>query len=89
MSIIANFLGALTILFIACKLMDIINWPMWQVLMPVWFPLVVIALVAVVEIIMHIKDVKDFEQMSMFDDYDDELDEEENSRKDKKRHHNG
>lgn len=35
-----GFLGALTILFIALKLLNVITWSWWWVLSPIWIPAV-------------------------------------------------
>ena len=37
-----GFLGALTILFIALKLTDVITWSWWWVLAPMWVPSAVV-----------------------------------------------
>lgn len=41
-----GFLGALTLLFIALKLMGYITWSWWWVLAPMWIPVVVIVVLA-------------------------------------------
>lgn len=38
-----GFLGALTLLFIALKLTEVIDWSWWWVLSPMWIPIVTIA----------------------------------------------
>ena len=48
-----NFLGLLTILFIALKLTNVIDWSWWWVLAPLWIPVVVVlGIVAIVAIVM-------------------------------------
>ena len=43
-----GFFGALTILFIALKLLDKIDWSWWWVLSPIWIPIVLVIIVLVV-----------------------------------------
>lgn len=38
-----GLVGALTILFIALKLTEVISWPWWLVLFPLWIGAVVVA----------------------------------------------
>lgn len=50
-----GFLGALTILFIALKLTNVIDWSWWWVLAPLWIPVAaVLGIVVIVAIIMLI-----------------------------------
>ena len=37
----------LQLLFIALKLMNYIDWPWWQVLMPIWISIIIIILIIV------------------------------------------
>lgn len=47
-----GFLGALTILFIALKLTNVIDWSWWWVLSPIWIPVaVVLGIIAIVAIV--------------------------------------
>lgn len=43
-----GFCEALTILFIALKLLDKIDWSWWWVLSPIWIPIVLIIIVLIV-----------------------------------------
>lgn len=53
-----GFLGALTILFIALKLTNVIDWSWWWVLAPIWIPVAavlgIIAIVAIVVLIVKV-----------------------------------
>lgn len=50
-----GFLGALTILFIALKLTNVIDWSWWWVLAPLWIPVaVVLGIIAIVAIVIMI-----------------------------------
>lgn len=50
-----GFLGALTILFIALKLTNVIDWSWWWVLAPLWIPVaVVLGIVVIVAIVVLI-----------------------------------
>lgn len=50
-----GFLGALTILFIALKLTNVIDWSWWWVLAPLWIPVaVVLGIVAITAIVIMI-----------------------------------
>ena len=50
-----GFLGALTILFIALKLTNVIDWSWWWVLAPLWIPVaVVLGIIAIVAIVVLI-----------------------------------
>jgi len=40
-----SFLGLLTILFIALKLLDKIDWSWWWVLAPLWIPLTIVLII--------------------------------------------
>lgn len=52
-----GFTGLLTILFIALKLLGIVNWSWWWVLSPIWISillvLLIIAFVVVLALIIH------------------------------------
>ena len=37
----------LQLLFIALKLMNYIDWPWWQVLMPIWISIIIVILIIV------------------------------------------
>jgi hypothetical protein len=37
-----GFFGLLTIVFITLKLLDVIHWSWWYVLMPMWLPLAIV-----------------------------------------------
>ena len=37
----------LQLLFIALKLMNYIDWPWWQVLMPIWISIIIVVLIIV------------------------------------------
>jgi len=55
-----GFVGALTILFIALKLLGKINWSWWVVLSPLWIEIGLILIVLVVIAIIYlIKEVLD------------------------------
>lgn len=43
-----SFLGLLTIVFIAAKLVGAISWPWWAVLAPLWIPYAIAMLIVVV-----------------------------------------
>ena len=50
-----GFLGALTILFIALKLTNVIDWSWWWVLAPLWIPVaVVLGIIVIVAIVIMI-----------------------------------
>lgn len=50
-----GFLGALTILFIALKLTNVIDWSWWWVLAPLWIPVaVVLGIIVIVAIVVLI-----------------------------------
>ena len=50
-----GFLGALTILFIALKLTNVIDWSWWWVLTPLWIPVaVVLGIIVIVAIVVLI-----------------------------------
>lgn len=42
-----GFIGLLTILFVALKLLDKIDWSWWWVLSPIWISVIVVVLVVV------------------------------------------
>ena len=46
-----GFVGALTILFIALKLLDKIDWSWWWVLSPIWISICVALLIILIVII--------------------------------------
>ncbi|QXT26474.1 MAG: hypothetical protein HXK95_03585 [Candidatus Nanogingivalaceae bacterium] len=47
-----GFLGALTILFIALKLTNVIDWSWWWILSPIWIPIVaILGIIAIVAIV--------------------------------------
>ena len=47
-----GFFGLLTILFIALKLLDKINWSWWWVLSPLWIGIAVVLFIIIVMIIL-------------------------------------
>ena len=50
-----GFLGALTILFIALKLTNVIDWSWWWVLAPLWIPVaVVLGIIVIIAIVVLI-----------------------------------
>jgi len=52
-----GFVGLLTILFIALKLTNVIDWSWWWVLSPLWIaPMVFIVVFGVIFLIMWIRD---------------------------------
>lgn len=40
-----SFIGLLTLLFVAFKLLGVVTWPWWAVLLPLWAPFAVVAVV--------------------------------------------
>jgi hypothetical protein len=42
-----GFLGALTILFIALKLLNQIDWSWWWVLAPIWIPFAIMIIILI------------------------------------------
>lgn len=44
-----NSTDALQILFIAFKLAHIINWPWWQVLIPIWIVIIIIIIYSIAD----------------------------------------
>lgn len=52
-----GFVGALTLLFVACKLFGVINWSWWLVLAPIWiswiFFLVVMGFILLIAILVN------------------------------------
>jgi len=46
-----GFCGLLTILFIALKLLDKINWSWWFVLSPIWIPILIVLIIILIVII--------------------------------------
>lgn len=51
-----KFLDVLTLIFITLKLTGVINWSWWLVLLPLYFPLIIILVVAVLVTICVIFD---------------------------------
>lgn len=49
-----GFFGFLTILFIALKLLDKIDWSWWWVLSPMWMPLSIIFGICLVLLVLHV-----------------------------------
>lgn len=49
-----SFCGLLTILFIALKLTNFINWSWWWVLSPLWIPIAIILLIMIIGLIVVI-----------------------------------
>lgn len=47
-----GFLSALTILFVALKLLGKIDWSWWWVLSPIWIPILLVAVVLLVLMIV-------------------------------------
>lgn len=43
-----DFFGALTIAFIVLRLCNVIAWPLWVILSPLWVPLAVAVVIAIV-----------------------------------------
>jgi len=43
-----SFLGALTLIFITLKLCKVITWNWWQVLTPIWIPIVIFLSVLII-----------------------------------------
>ena len=43
-----GFCGLLTVLFIALKLTNYINWSWWWVLAPIWIPTVIVVVVLII-----------------------------------------
>lgn len=53
-----SFLSMLAILFIALKLLNVINWSWWWVLAPIWIPIaVVLAVLLVIVIVLLISSI--------------------------------
>lgn len=52
-----SFLGALTILFIALKLLGLTTWSWWVVLAPLWIPVGVFGLCVILYIVLTAIDV--------------------------------
>ena len=50
-----GFTGALTILFIALKLLGVISWSWWWVLSPLWITTAIVLVVLVVTLIVALK----------------------------------
>lgn len=49
-----GFLGTLTLLFIALKLCDVIDWSWWWVLSPIWIPIAVIGVIITVIVLIGV-----------------------------------
>jgi hypothetical protein len=43
-----SFFGALTLIFIVLKLVDVIAWSWWLVLLPMWGPLLILIALALI-----------------------------------------
>lgn len=43
-----SFFGALTLIFIVLKLVDVIAWSWWLVLLPIWGPLLILIALALI-----------------------------------------
>ena len=43
-----SFFGALTLIFIVLKLVDVIAWSWWLVLLPMWGPLLILIALAII-----------------------------------------
>jgi energy-coupling factor transporter transmembrane protein EcfT len=52
----AGFFSLLTVLFIALKLLDKIDWSWWWVLSPTWIPIVIIILIIIGMFLFMTKD---------------------------------
>lgn len=55
-----GFFGALTLLFIGLKLTNVIDWPWWIVLAPIYGPLVIIIIILLLAALYTIIKVKIF-----------------------------
>lgn len=54
-----SFMGMLTILFIALKLTNYIDWSWWWVLSPMWLPVSVLLIAAgLLSVIKYVRNVK-------------------------------
>lgn len=51
-----KFIEALQLMFIAFKLLGVIDWPWWLVLFPIIFPLVILILLILLGLILEIID---------------------------------
>lgn len=51
-----KFIEALQLMFIAFKLLGVIDWPWWQVLFPIIFSLVILLLLTLLGLILEIID---------------------------------
>lgn len=49
-----GFVGLLTILFIALKLLGVINWSWWWVLAPIWISTVVVLVILLIILLVWI-----------------------------------
>jgi hypothetical protein len=47
-----SFFGALTLIFIVLKLVDVIAWSWWWVTAPLWGPVVLVILVVVIVLLV-------------------------------------
>jgi len=43
-----SFFGALTLIFIVLKLVDVIAWSWWLVLLPMWGPLLIVVILIII-----------------------------------------
>lgn len=49
-----TFLGALAALLIGLRLVGVIDWPWWAVLLPVWWPLALVAALVLVIAVLEV-----------------------------------
>ena len=49
-----GFIGALTILFIALKLLDKIDWPWLWVLAPIWITVTIIIIILIIILLIYL-----------------------------------
>lgn len=47
-----GFTGALTLLFIALKLLKVISWSWWWVLSPIWISIILVIVLAILTVIV-------------------------------------
>jgi len=50
-----SFTGALAILFIGLKLLNVIDWPWIWVLSPIWIPVICLMLIGLVLLVIYLK----------------------------------
>ena len=55
-----GFLGVLTLIFIVLKLVGVISWSWWLVLMPLWIELGVIVVLLIILFVVTRRDEDDF-----------------------------